>query len=163
MSDSTGGAASASSIALELDPALRGSLTRRADGRLLVIDSFRSVGCGGAIGDITIRWWREPPVGDFVEIAPFEGVSLFVRRSLVRLLAAARPTLTRARLPFQGGLSISLGRPELWIDFLDSPGRWQGAGPVTASPDVPAAARAAIVPATDQDNAVERGRPAGLG
>ena len=132
MSYSTGRPASASSVALDLDPALRGSLARRAAGRLLVIDSFRSVGCGGAVGDITIRWWREPPVGDFVEIAPFEGVSLFVRRSLVRLLAAARPTLTRSRLPFQGGLSISLGRPELWIDFLDSPGRWLGAGEVGA-------------------------------
>ena len=132
MSYFTGRPVSASSIALELDPALRGSLARRAAGRLLVIDSFRSVGCGVAVGDITIRWWREPPVGDFVEIAPFEGVSLFVRRSLVRLLAAARPTLTRSRLPFQGGLSISLGRPELWIDFLDSPGRWLGAGEVGA-------------------------------
>ena len=125
---------------------------------MLVIDSFRSVGCGGAIGDLTIRWWREPPVGDFVEIAPLEGVGLLVRRSLVRLLAAARPTLTRARLPIHGGLSISLGRPELWIDFLDSPGRWQGAGPVTASPDVPAAALAAVVRATGRYNVFERDR-----
>lgn len=113
--------------AIGLDPSLRGALAPLSDGRLLVIDSFRNVRCGCATGDITVAWRQEPPVGDFVELGPLEGVRLFARRGLLGLLAVAEPTLSQAGRLFRTRLVVSLGRPELWIDYLDRPGRFQGA------------------------------------
>lgn len=109
---------------IRLDPSLEGSLVGRADGRVLVIDDFRSWSCGTWIGDLTIGWSRTPPGDRFVELAPLEGVPVFTRRRLIRLLDAAGPTVTRSHAPLFGGLRIGLDRPELWIDYLDRPQAW---------------------------------------
>jgi len=118
---------------LRLDPSLEGRLTARADGRVLVIDAFRSWMCGTWIGDLTVEWWRTPPDGDFVALAPLEDVPVFVHGRLVRLLDAAGATVARNRVPFLGGLTIELARPELWIDYLDRPRAWSQASAPGAS------------------------------
>jgi hypothetical protein len=105
-----------------VDPSLAGSLAARADGRVIVIGCFRSWQCGTWVGDITVDWRWERPGEAYAEAVPVEGVQLFVDRRVAPVLELADPTLTRARLPFFGGLAVELGRPELWIDWLDRPG-----------------------------------------
>ncbi|MEO8252630.1 MAG: hypothetical protein ABI978_06705 [Chloroflexota bacterium] len=113
--------------AIGLDPSLRGALALLSNGRVLVIDSFRSVRCGCATGDITVAWRREQPVGDFVELGPLEGIRVFARRGLLGLLSVAEPSLSQGNRLLRTRLVVSLGRPELWIDYLDRPALFQGA------------------------------------
>lgn len=122
-------------MTIRLDRSLEGSLVGRADGRVLVVDDFRTWSCGTWIGDLTVDWSRMPPGDHFVELAALDGVAVYVRRRIVRLLDAAGPTITRSHLPFFGGLRIALDRPELWIDYLDRPQAW---GPVLAAGAEPA-------------------------
>ena len=91
---------------------------------MLVIDSFRTWSCGTWVGDLTVEWWRSAPGDDFVEAAAIEGVAVFIRRRLARVLEAAGVTIARNRLPLFGGLRVELDRPELWIDYLDRPRVW---------------------------------------
>lgn len=109
---------------LGIGPSLEGRLEQAAKGRVVVIDAFRSWQCGTWIGDLTVEWWLQPPGGEYVRLAELEGVSVFAHRRLVRILAAAGPTLARSRLPLFGGLRIDLARPSLWIDYLDHPPVW---------------------------------------
>jgi hypothetical protein len=117
-------------LILGLDPKLRGTMTRRAGGRLLVIDAYRSVRCGSRIGDTTIDWRHEPPVGDFKELESIEGVRVYVQRRLAGLLEDAGATVAPAVMPFSRGLALRLERPELWIDYLDHPARWDDRAPL---------------------------------
>lgn len=109
---------------IRLDPSLVGRLAERADGRVLVIDAFRSWQCGTWIGDLTAEWWRSSPDDPFVAAPALEGVPVYVHRRLVRLLETAGASVVRSRLPFFGGLGVTLDRPELWIDYLDRPLDW---------------------------------------
>lgn len=108
-------------ISVGLDPALRSVLSERSSGRTLVIDAFRSWQCGTWIGDLTVHWWDAEPGPEFAELAPLEGIRLFANRRLLRLLRDGGAILRRGRLPFRGGLTLTLDRPELWIDYLDHP------------------------------------------
>ena len=112
-------------LAVGIDPAIRGSLARRAAGRHLVVDGSRSWQCGTWIGDLTVQWWRREPGGDYAALQPLEGVRVFARRRLLGLLRLAGPTLVASRLPIWGGLAITLERPELWIDYLDRPSAFE--------------------------------------
>ena len=109
---------------IRVDATLNRPIRARADGRVLVIDSFRSWSCGTWVGDLTVEWWRSPPGDDFVEAAAIDGVAVFIRRRLTRILEAAGVTIASSRLPLFGGLRIELDRPELWIDYLDRPLLW---------------------------------------
>jgi hypothetical protein len=114
-------------LAIGLDPSLRGSLALRAAGRVLVIDEFRSWRCGTWIGDMTVEWRRAAPGDEFAELEAVDGIRLFAHRRLLRLLRLAGATLVRPWLSLFGGLAITLDRPELWIDYLDRPGSYEGA------------------------------------
>ena len=108
-------------LALGIDHSLRGSLARRAAGRHIVIDGFRSWRCGTWVGDVTVEWRRRERGEDFAALEPLEGVRVFAKRELLGLLRLAGPTLVPSRLPILGGLAMTLEQPELWIDFLDRP------------------------------------------
>ena len=123
-------------MTIRVDRSLSGSLAGRADGRVLVIDNFRSWSCGIWVGDLTVVWSPVPSTDEFTELVPLEGVAVYARRRLVRLLDAAGPTINRNHLSFFGGLRIALDRPELWIDYLDRPQAW---APVSSDVPGPAA------------------------
>ena len=111
-----------------LDPSLRASLGRFAAARVLVLDYFASRRCSVVIGDLTCELRATPPIGDFVELAPIEGVRLFVERRLLAIVGDAGPSLRMAGPPFARHLAVELEEPERWIDFLDGPGVLAGKG-----------------------------------
>lgn len=121
------------SCVVRLDPSLVGSFAERSDGRVLVIDAFRSWHCGTWIGDLTAEWSRTAPDDAFVALAQLESVPVYAHRRLVRLIETAGAKVVRSRLPFFGGLNVTLDRPELWIDYLDRPAAW-AQGSDVASP-----------------------------
>lgn len=109
---------------IRLGPSVVGSLARRARGRILVIDAFRSRCACSAVysGDITVRWADEAPGQAFIDDAPLEEVPVAVRDTLVRLLERAGPTLHAGGWPRRDALRLELDRPELWLDWLARPG-----------------------------------------
>ena len=109
-------------ISIGLDPALRPSFARTAAGRVLVIDYFASRRCSVVIGDLTCQFRTDPPGQGFVELAPIEGVPVFIEARLEATLATSGPSLRSAGLPFARHLAVELEQPERWIDFLDGPG-----------------------------------------
>ncbi|HLY15482.1 MAG TPA: hypothetical protein VKR24_14135 [Candidatus Limnocylindrales bacterium] len=111
-----------SSIAIGLDPRLRASFGQLAAGRVLVIDYFASRRCSLVISDLTCQFRPGTPAGDFIELAPIEGVRIFIEARLRATLAASGPSLRTGGLPFARHLAIELDRPEHWIQFLDGPG-----------------------------------------
>jgi hypothetical protein len=111
-----------SQISLGVEPTLRGSLARLADGRVLVIDYFASRRCSVVIGDLTCKFGGEPPGPGYVELAGIAGVRVFVEARLLAMLGDAGPTLRLAGPPFARHLAVELDRPERWIDFLEGPG-----------------------------------------
>jgi hypothetical protein len=117
-----------SQISVGLDPSLRASLGSLAAGRVLVLDYFASRRCSVVIGDLTCELRAAPPAGDFVELAPIQGVRLFVEQRLLAILADAGPSLRLAGPPFARHLAVELEEPERWIDFLDGPGVLAGKG-----------------------------------
>lgn len=112
-------------MSLSLGSSLEGRLAGMADGRVLVIDAYRSWSCGTWVGDLTAEWRAKQPGDEFVAVAQLEGVPVLVHRRLVRVLEAAGATLVRSRLPFFGGIHLELARPELWFDYLDRPIAWR--------------------------------------
>jgi len=116
-------------VNLSLGPSMEGRLAGMAEGRVLVIDAYRSWSCGTWVGDLTAEWWVKRPGDGFVEVTRLEGVPVLIHRRLVRVLDAAGATLVRSRLLFFGGVHLELARPELWIDYLDRPIAW---GPIPA-------------------------------
>ena len=108
-------------ISIGLDPALRPSFAQAAAGRVLVIDYFASRRCSVVIGDLTCQFRPAAPAGDFVELAPIDGVRVFIEARLRATLGASGPTLRGAGLPFARHLAIELEEPERWIEFLDGP------------------------------------------
>ncbi len=119
-----------SRIGIGVEPELRESLASRAHGRVLVIDYFATRRCSVAIGDLTASFRLEAPGPAYVELAEVAGVRLLVEKRLLGILDDAEPTLGLSRPPFARHVSISLGRPELWIDFLERPGILSGKGPL---------------------------------
>jgi hypothetical protein len=111
-----------SQITIGVEPTLRGSLARLADGRMLVIDYFASQRCSLVIGDLTGNFEDPPPGPGYVELASIEGVRVFTESRLLAVLVDAGPSLRLGGPPFARHLAIDLDRPELWIDFLESPG-----------------------------------------
>ncbi len=117
-----------SRISIGVEQDLRGTLAPRAKGRLLLVDYFAAGRCGIAVGDLTASFRPEVPRGAYVELAAVEGVRIFAEERLMGILADAGPTLRLSGPPFARHLSISLDRPELWIDFLERPGILAGKG-----------------------------------
>ena len=111
-----------SQLSFAIDPALRRQLPRLAAGRGLVIDYFVSRRCCVVIGDLTSRFSARPDRPGYSQVAPIEGVRVFVESRLLTTLTAARPTLRLGGPPFARHIIIELDEPERWIDFLDSPG-----------------------------------------
>ncbi len=111
-----------SEVSIGLEPALRRSLAGRAAGRAIVIDYFASRGCSFVVGDLTCSFKAVAPGPGYLELAPVEGVPMFVEERLLGILAEAGPTLRIGGLPFARHLAIELEQPELWIDFLEAPG-----------------------------------------
>jgi hypothetical protein len=109
-------------VNLRLDRSLEGSLEARAAGRAIVIDAYRSWSCGTWVGDLTARLGVVPDPGVFVEAEPVDGVRVFLRPNLARLLVEAGASLHGGGLFRRSGLRIELDRPELWIDWLEHPG-----------------------------------------
>ena len=111
-----------SEVSVGLEPALRPALARRAAGRAVVIDYFASRTCSLVVGDLTASFETAEPGPGYLELAPIEGVPVFVEARLLGILAEAGPTLRMAGLPFARHLAIELEQPERWIEFLDGPG-----------------------------------------
>jgi hypothetical protein len=111
---------------VELD--LRGTLAQRARGGVVVVDYFATKRCSVAVGDVTASFRSDVPRAAFVELAAVEGVRVFVEERLLDTLAEAGPTLRLSGPPFARHLSVSLDRPELWINFLGRPGILSGKG-----------------------------------
>jgi hypothetical protein len=119
-----------SRISVGLEPSLRGSLASLAQGRPLVIDYFATRRCSIAVGDLTAAFRQDAPGPPYVELAAVEGVRLLVEDRLLGVLQDGEPALGLAGPPFARHLSISLGRPELWIAFLERPGIAHRKGPI---------------------------------
>lgn len=121
MTVDTGKVVPRSEVSLGVEPTLRGSLTRLANGRVLVIDYFASRRCSVVIGDLTVDFGDAPPGPGYVELASIERVRLFVESRLLAVLDAGS-TLRLGGPPFARHLAVELDRPERWIDFLERPG-----------------------------------------
>ncbi len=111
-----------SQVILGVEPTLRGSLKRIANGRVLMIDYFASRRCSVVIGDLTVRLGDEPAGPGHVELASIEHVRVFAESRLLAVLAGAGSRLRLGGPPFARHLSVELDRPERWIDFLDGSG-----------------------------------------
>ena len=111
-----------SEIRIGVEPSLRSSLARRADGRVLVIDYFASRRCGVVIGDLTATLEERPANRGFTELAPIEGVRVLAETRLLPVLRDAASTLRLSGPPFARHLALEIDHPERWLDFLDQPG-----------------------------------------
>ena len=111
-----------SQISLGVEPTLRASLARLANGRVLVIDYFASRRCSVVIGDLTGDFEDTPPGPGYVELASIEHMRVFAESRLLAVLDDAGPTLRLGGPRFARHLAVDLDRPERWIDFLDGPG-----------------------------------------
>ncbi len=120
---------------LRLDRSLEGALAKRADGRVLVIDAYRTWNCGTWVGDLTAKLAEAAPGDGFTELAPVDGVPVYANAGVVNLLDTAGASLHGGRLFSGNGLRVELDRPELWIDYLEYPGAWapRGEDPLSAS------------------------------
>lgn len=122
MSPAAGSVIPRSEVSVGLEPALRLSLAGLAAGRIVVIDYFASKTCSVVVGDLTCSFKAVAPGPGYLELAPIEGVPVFVEGRLLAILAEAGPILRMAGPPFARHLAIELEQPERWIDFLDGPG-----------------------------------------
>ena len=98
---------------------LRSRIAELAAGRPIVIDHFASRRCGATIGDLRVRFGADIGRTSIVELEPIEDVPVHVEADLIGVLAGGAE-LRRAGPPFAPHLAISLRRPELWLDFLES-------------------------------------------
>jgi hypothetical protein len=111
-----------SQISLGVEPSLRGSLARLANGRLLVIDYFASRRCSVVVGDLTADFEETSPGREYVEVATVEGVRVFAEQRLLAVLGDTNSSLRLGGPPFARHLAINLDPPERWLDFLEEPG-----------------------------------------
>ena len=111
-----------SEVSLGVEPTLRRSLAKMADGRVIVVDYFASRRCSVVIGDLTGDFREMPPGPGYVELANIEGVRVFAASRLLGVLAESGPSLRLGGPPFARHLALELDRPERWIDFLETPG-----------------------------------------
>ena len=111
-------------MSLRIDRSLAGSLASRAEGRVIVVDAFRSWQCGTWVGDLRARWRPSAPGDRFVTAPPAEGVPVYVRADLAHLLDKGGASLHGSGVIRRNGLRVELDRPELWISWLDHPGAW---------------------------------------
>jgi hypothetical protein len=111
-----------SRISLGIEPSLRTSLARLANGRVLVIDYFASRRCNVVIGDLTGDFRATPPGPGYVELASIENVRVFAEWRLLAVFDEAAPSLRLGGPVFARHLAVDLDRPERWIDFLEGPG-----------------------------------------
>jgi hypothetical protein len=122
MAFDTGTVVPRSRMALAVEPTLRASLGRLANGRVLVIDYFASRRCSVVIGDLTGDFREAPPGPRYAELASIEGVRVFAESRLLDVLGDAGSSLRLGGPPFARHLAVELDRPERWIDFLEGPG-----------------------------------------
>jgi len=101
---------------------LRAQLQDLAAGRALVIDYFAGARCGVVVGDITADFGPQPPSETHVRLEDIDGTPVFAERRLVSLLDESVPTLDVRRWPIGRRLTVSLDRPEKWLEFLERPG-----------------------------------------
>ncbi|HEY7938044.1 MAG TPA: hypothetical protein VID26_13065 [Candidatus Limnocylindrales bacterium] len=111
-----------SQVSVGLDPDLRRALGELAAGRVLVVDYFASRGCSVVIGDLTCDLRPVPPGTGFAELAPIEGVRLFVETRLLPVIRDAGASLRLAGPSFARHLAVDLELPDRWIEFLEEPG-----------------------------------------
>jgi len=97
---------------------------------VVVVDYFATKRCSVAVGDVTASFRSDVPGTAFVELAAVEGVRVFVEERLLDTLSEAGPTLRLSGPPFARHLSVSLDRPELWIEFLERPLILSGKSPL---------------------------------
>jgi hypothetical protein len=116
-------------ISLGVEPTLRGSLARLANGRVLVIDYFASRRCSVVIGDLTADFEDAPPGPGYVRLARIENVRVLAEPRLLAVLGEPGTMLRLVGPPFARHLSVELDRPERWIDFLEGPGVLAGKRP----------------------------------
>jgi len=107
--------------ALDVDAGLRSTLRTLAAGRALVIGYYASRRCAVVTGDFTVSWRQPRSLDGFVEVPPIEDVAIVVDWRLLDLLSRAEPRLCPGGILSRGTPSIRLGRPELWLDYLDGP------------------------------------------
>src|ERR1700730_14971701 len=115
----TSGVIPRSRISVGVEPPLRSSLAERANGRVLVIDYFASRRCSVVIGVLTASFGGEPSAPGYVELAPIASVRVFAEARLLPVLSDAGPTLVLGGPSFARHLSVELGQPERWLDFLE--------------------------------------------
>ena len=104
-----------------VSPRLAGQLASLAAGRNLVVGYDAARRCGIVSGDFTVSWRDTPRPVDFVELVPVESVRIFVDPRLLDVLRRADPELWPGGWLNRQTPTIRLGRPELWIEFLDGP------------------------------------------
>lgn len=106
---------------VRLSAPLAGQLAILAAGRALHVGYDAVRRCGIVSGDFTVSWRDAPRPAGFVELASVEAVPIFVDERLLDVLRRADPELRPGRLLNRRTPTIGLGRPDLWIEFLDGP------------------------------------------
>lgn len=106
-------------ITVAVHPSLRGSIERLARGRTLVLGFFTSTCCGGAVvGDLRVAWEGAKPSVGYRHLSPIEGVEVVADERLLDILSSALPELRPGGPLHRGSLTLRLGRPERWLEFL---------------------------------------------
>ena len=106
---------------VRLSAPLAGQLAILAAGRALHVGYDAARRCGIVSGNFTVSWRDAPRPAGFVELASIEAVSIYVDERLLDVLRRADPELRPGRFLNRGTPIMRLGRPELWIEFLDGP------------------------------------------
>ena len=106
---------------IALDPRLDGRLASLAEGRTIVLGYYASRTCCSVVGDLAVDWRSSPPGPGFLALDPIEGVSVFADVRLADVLRRGAPELRPGGVLRRGTLSLWLGLPECWIDFLEGP------------------------------------------
>lgn len=93
-----------------------------AEGRVLAIDYFASRCCSSLlVGDLETRWVESGSHPEFVDVGNVAGTPVVADRRLVSVLATGRATIVETGGLLGKSIGVRLGKPEVWIAFLDSP------------------------------------------
>ncbi len=106
-------------VTVVVEPVLRARLAEFAAGRPLVLDYVTSRRCGVVVGDLTASFRRTAPGIGYVELAAVDGVRLFAREPLLRLITDAALTIRAGLMGAARSLHVELAPASRWIDFLD--------------------------------------------
>ncbi|MEO8468676.1 MAG: hypothetical protein ABI573_03295 [Chloroflexota bacterium] len=104
-----------------LSDALAGEFASLAAGRALHVGYVAVRRCGIVSGDLRVSWRGASRPAGFVELASVESVAVYVDARLLDVLRRADPELRPGGILRRRTPGIRLGRPDLWIEFLDGP------------------------------------------